>query len=98
MHACKVILVVSLRPSRTVARQAPPSMGFSGQEYWSGVPFPSPGNPDPGIKSLPLTSPALAGGLFTTSASWEAIDSYYASLIFVIQIKAVNFTNKRNLK
>ena len=35
----------------TVARQAPPSMGFSRQEYWSGVPFPSPGDlPDPGIK------------------------------------------------
>ena len=36
---------------RTVAYQAPPSMGFSRQEYWSGVPFPSPGDlPNPGIK------------------------------------------------
>ena len=36
----------------TVAHQAPPSMGFSRQEYWSGLPFPSPGDlPDPGIKS-----------------------------------------------
>ena len=35
----------------TVAYQAPPSMGFSGQEYWSGLPFPSPGDlPDPGIE------------------------------------------------
>ena len=35
----------------TVAYQAPPSMGFSRQEYWSGVPFPSPGDlPDPGIE------------------------------------------------
>ena len=41
----------------TVAHEAPPSMGFSKQEYWSGVPFPSPGDlPDPGIKSR---SPAL---------------------------------------
>ena len=41
----------------TVAYQAPPSMGFSRQEYWSGLPFPSPGDlPDPGIK---LWSPAL---------------------------------------
>ena len=41
----------------TVAHQAPPSMGFSRQEYWSGLPFPSPGDlPDPGI--LPR-SPAL---------------------------------------
>ena len=35
----------------TVAHQAPPSMGFSMQEYWSGLPFPSPGGlPDPGIE------------------------------------------------
>ena len=35
----------------TIAHQAPPSMGFSRQEYWSGFPFPSPGDlPDPGIK------------------------------------------------
>jgi hypothetical protein len=41
----------------TAAYQAPPSMGFSRQEYWSGVPFPSPGDlPDPGIKP---GSPAL---------------------------------------
>ena len=42
---------------RTVAYQAPPSMGFSRQEYWSGLPFPSPGDlPDPVIE---LGSPAL---------------------------------------
>ena len=47
----------------TVARQAPLSMGFSSQEYWNGLPFPSPGDlPDPGIEP---TSPALAGGFFT---------------------------------
>ena len=41
----------------TVVHQAPLSMEFSGQEYWSGLPFPSPGDlPDPGIK---LRSPAL---------------------------------------
>ena len=35
----------------TVAHQAPPSMEFSRQEYWSGLPFPSPGDlPDPGIE------------------------------------------------
>ena len=48
----------------TVARQAPLSMGFSRQEYWSGLPFPSPGDlSDPGIEPA---SPALAGGFFTT--------------------------------
>ena len=41
----------------TVARQAPPSMGFSRQEYWSGLPFPSPGDlPNPGMEP---GSPAL---------------------------------------
>ena len=57
----------------TVARQAPLSMGFSGQEYWSGLPCPPPGDlPDPGIESAPLASPASAGVFFTTSATWEA--------------------------
>ena len=56
----------------TVARQAPLSMGFSRQEYWSGLPFPPPGDlPDPGIEFESLVSLALAGGLFTTSATWE---------------------------
>ena len=50
----------------TVAHQAPLSMGFSRQEYWSGLPFPSPGDlPDPGIEPASLVSPALAGGFFT---------------------------------
>ena len=50
------------------------SMGFSRQEYWGGLPCPPPGNlPDPGIKPASLTSPALAGGFFTTSATWEPL-------------------------
>jgi len=50
--------------------QAPLSMGFPRQEYWSGLPFASPGDlPNTGIKLLSLTSPALAGGFFTTSAT-----------------------------
>ena len=57
----------------TVAFQAPLSMEFSRQEYWSGLPFPSPEDlPDPRIKPASLTSPALAGRFFTTSATWEA--------------------------
>ena len=48
----------------TVAHQAPLSMEFSRQEYWSGLPFPPPGNlPDSGIESISL---ALAGRFFTT--------------------------------
>jgi len=47
-------------------------MGFSRQEYWSGVPFPSPGDLlDPGIKPASLASPALAGRFFTISTTWE---------------------------
>ena len=42
-------------------------MGFSRQEYWSGLPFPTAGNlPNPGMESASLTAPALAGGFFTT--------------------------------
>ena len=55
----------------TVAHQAPLSMGFSRQEYWSGLPCPSPGDlPDPGIEPRSLMSPALASRFFTTSAIW----------------------------
>ena len=58
----------------TVAHQALLSVGFSGQEYWSRLPFPSPGDlPNPGIE---LTSPALAGKFFTTSPTWEALSIY----------------------
>ena len=55
----------------TVAHQAPLYMEFPRQEYWSGLPFPTPGDlPNPGIKLVLLASPALAGGFFTTSATW----------------------------
>ena len=57
----------------TVGHQAPLSVGFFRQEYWSGLPFPPPGDlPNPGTEPKSLTSPALAGGFFTTSATWEA--------------------------
>ena len=56
----------------TVAHQSPLSMGFSRQECWSGLPCPPPGNlQDPGIKPVSLTLPELAGGFYTTSATWE---------------------------
>ena len=54
----------------TVACQTPLLMGFSGQEFWSGVPFPAPGDlSDPGIEPVSLVSPALAGGFFITSTT-----------------------------
>ena len=57
----------------TVAHQAPLSMGFSRQEYRSGLPCPLPGGlPNPGTEPTSLMSPALAVGFFTTRATWEA--------------------------
>ena len=54
--------VLHFATPQAVARQAPLSMGFPRQEYWSGLPFPSPGyHPNPGIKPV---SPALTGGGF----------------------------------
>ena len=58
---------------RTVAHQAPLSMGFPRQEYWSGLPCPPPGDlPDPEIEPMFLVAPPLAGKFFTTSTTWEA--------------------------
>ena len=57
----------------TVAHQVTLSMEFSRPEYWSGLQFPIPGDlPEPGIETMSLSSPALAGRFFTTGATWEA--------------------------
>ena len=58
---CSVASVVSSSATPwTVAHQAPLSMGFSRQEYWSGLPYPSPGDlPNPGIEPSSPMSPAL---------------------------------------
>ena len=58
---------------RTVARQAPLSMGLSRLEYWSGFPCPPLGDlPNLGIEPASLRSPALAGRFFATSTTREA--------------------------
>ena len=58
----------------TIARQDARSLGFSRQECWSGLPCPPLGDlPYPGIKPVSLTSHALAGGFFTTGATWEDV-------------------------
>ena len=73
-HFCINLCAVLSRFSRvwlfvtpwTIAHQAPLSMAFSRQEYWSGLPcFPPGGLPDPEIKPVPLISPALADGFFS---------------------------------
>ena len=72
MHVCVLspsVVSDSLRPHG--ACQAPLSMGFSRQEYWSGFPFPSPRDrPNPGIKSV---SPVWAGELFTIELQGTAL-------------------------
>ena len=78
MGVCVCVLVIKSCPTVvtpwTVAHQAPLSMGFSRQECWSGLPFPFPGDlPGPGIEPASLEPPALAGGFFTSSATWEAV-------------------------
>ena len=71
----------------TVASQAPLSMGFSRQEYWSGLPCPPAGDlPYSGIELPTLKSPVLANSFFTTSATWEAIS--YRDIILHINYAA----------
>ena len=70
-HLIRIRLFVT---PRTVARQPSLSMGFSRQDYWSGLPCGSPGDlPNPGTEPTSLMSPVLTGGFFTTSATREAL-------------------------
>ena len=72
MYACMLSHFSCVQPFVTlwtVAHQAALFLGFSRQEYWSGLPCLPPGDlPNPGIKPA---SPALAGRFFTTSTTWE---------------------------
>ena len=85
LHAKLLTQVQLFVAPRTVAHQAPLSVGFSRQEYGSGLPIPSPGYlPKPGIEPASLRSPALADRFFTTSATWEALLSIWFALIHKI--------------
>ena len=65
-------------PMDCVAYQIPPSMGFSRQGYWSGLPFPSPGDlPNPGIEP---TSSAIACGFFTTEPPGKPVNRLYSNM------------------
>ena len=76
-----------------LACQAPLSMGFSRQEYWSGLPCPPPGAlPNPGIKPESLTSPALAAWFFTTSATWGA-PGISGSFLFITEPYSMAWMN-----
>ena len=73
-HACMLSHVQLFVTPWTVAYQAPLSMEFSRQGYWSGLPFPPPGDlPYPRIEPASLASPALAGGFFTTVATGKPL-------------------------
>ena len=70
-------------------------MGFSRQENWSELPRPPPGDlPNPGIEAVSLMSPELAGGFFTTSATWEVLMVHKNPSI--VRCSIINFhTTKR---
>ena len=73
MHAKLLHLCLTLFSPMDCTFQVPLSMGFSRQEYWTGLPCPPPGDLlDPGIEPAFLMCPALAGEFFTTSTTWEA--------------------------
>ena len=90
-HFSCVQLLVTLW---TVAHQTLLSMGFSRQEYWSGLPCPSSGDlPHPGIKPTSLMSPSLAGGFFTTSTTaLFLLSSLNCSLAFLSYYSLTGFS------
>ena len=99
-HACMLSCFgrVQLFASQwAIVHQVPLSMGFSRQEYWSGLLCPPPGDlPDPGIEPVSLLSPVLAGECFTTSANWEAGNSlvytYILSLLDLLPTPGSHLT------
>ena len=97
----------------TVAHQAPLSVEFSRQEYWSGLPFPPPGDlPNPAVEPTCPEAPALAGGFFTTEPppphkTWQLLLSHlhsFTSIFLSLSLitKSCNWesktTHKREMK
>ena len=84
-------LSLTLATPRTIVHQAPLSMGFPRQEYWSGLPFPSPGDlPNPGIK---LLSPAL--WVDSLPLSHLGIPIHIEKYLFIMVIIKVTFTDSK---
>ena len=94
IYACVCVCVLVAQPHPTlcssidyIAWQAPLSMGFSRLEYWSGLPFPSPGDlPDPGSKLASPVSPALAGRYFTIEPPGKPLEEnspYHTCLLIM---------------
>ena len=79
-----------------VAHQAPLSMEFSRQEYWSGLPFPLEDLPDPGIEPA---SPALAGGFFTTEPPGKAAHTHtYINICVCVCVYGYIYTHAHTLQ
>ena len=77
-----------------VAFQAPLCVGFSRQEYWSGLPFPPPGDlPDPGTEPTSPASPALAGGVFTAEQPGKLLG--ISTNILIEHCMGVTWVSKR---
>ena len=78
----------------TAAHQAPPSMGFSRQEYWSGLPFPSPGAlPDPGIEPR---SPALQADALTSEPPGKTEPSANMRMYSLVKSYSIIGSNETN--
>ena len=101
MHVCVPSRVQFFATPRTVAHQTPLSMEFSRQEYWSRLPFPTPGDfPNPEVEFMSPVSPTLAGEFFTTSATWKALatkdhrdsNPYHLKLQFILPPKMRKLT------
>ena len=91
MCACMLSGVRLFATPWTVARQAPPPLEFSMQEYWSRLPIPSPGDlSDPGIETASLESPASASEFFTTALLvYYPLTLFYHILYLVITFTAL---------
>ena len=80
---------------QNMAHQAPLSMGFSRQEYWSELPCSPPGDfPNPGIQPTSVISPALAGGFFTTSTTWIDLLNHCKLWVSICQSSNESFTGR----
>ena len=87
MHACVLSHVRLFVTPWTVAWQAPLSIGFSRQAYWSGLPFPPPGDlPDPGIKPTSLIYPSWAGIFLTTASPRKPLLNNASSATYMLNI------------
>ena len=85
----------------TIVCQAPLSLGFSRQEYWSELPFPPPGDlPYPGIKPMSPESPALADGVFTTKPPGKSRSNMINCVVnkFALEIMIDIFSSRKFIR